>query len=269
MNRRRHRHRCRYAWAPRPHRRFDQERIAGVPAGALHDFGGRVELLDISVGSRRVIRARGVASRANSCPRSMRRACSNGSRVRWNRRRRAVASRSWSHAAHVAVEVGETGGLLFAVDALLHPLQVEHPRRRNASTPSPRRTGTPSSPCDGCDRRARTRTWAPPQRGREQRRLSARSNLRGSNAPGLRGRWSRARRRARSAASARRAVNAKRAGFAGCVTCGSRPWSSVVYFVRRLPAVGVNEVRTPRSPRPGTRAPRSEGAADYAGCGAG
>jgi glyoxylase-like metal-dependent hydrolase (beta-lactamase superfamily II) len=29
--------------------------------------------------------------------------------------------------AHVAVEIGETGGLLFAVDALLHPLQVEHP----------------------------------------------------------------------------------------------------------------------------------------------
>jgi glyoxylase-like metal-dependent hydrolase (beta-lactamase superfamily II) len=29
--------------------------------------------------------------------------------------------------AHVAVEVGQTGGLLFAVDALLHPLQVEHP----------------------------------------------------------------------------------------------------------------------------------------------
>lgn len=29
--------------------------------------------------------------------------------------------------AHVAIEVGETGGLLFAVDALLHPLQVERP----------------------------------------------------------------------------------------------------------------------------------------------
>jgi glyoxylase-like metal-dependent hydrolase (beta-lactamase superfamily II) len=29
--------------------------------------------------------------------------------------------------AHVAVEVGRNGGLLFAVDALLHPLQVEHP----------------------------------------------------------------------------------------------------------------------------------------------
>src|SRR5215212_6393708 len=29
--------------------------------------------------------------------------------------------------AHLAVEVGESGGLLFAVDALLHPLQVRRP----------------------------------------------------------------------------------------------------------------------------------------------
>jgi len=29
--------------------------------------------------------------------------------------------------AHAAVEVGASGGLVFAVDAFLHPLQVEHP----------------------------------------------------------------------------------------------------------------------------------------------
>lgn len=29
--------------------------------------------------------------------------------------------------AHVAVEVGVSGGLVYAVDAFLHPLQVEHP----------------------------------------------------------------------------------------------------------------------------------------------
>ena len=39
----------------------------------------------------------------------------------------APGPRSGAHPAHTAVEVGESVGLLFAVDALLHPLQARRP----------------------------------------------------------------------------------------------------------------------------------------------
>lgn len=85
--------------------------------------------------------------------------------------------------AHVAVEIGDHGGLLFAVDALLHPLQVEHPewgrgldhdpelaiesrrsllaRAAGRGTSSRGRTGTPPSRCDDGAPRVKCLTFRP------------------------------------------------------------------------------------------------------------
>jgi glyoxylase-like metal-dependent hydrolase (beta-lactamase superfamily II) len=86
-----------------------------------------VDLLDDSVGPRRVVELVATPAREQLPPleaAGVLERFSGGAELTEQVRLLPAPGHS---PAHVAVEIGETGGLLFAVDALLHPLQVEHP----------------------------------------------------------------------------------------------------------------------------------------------